>query len=249
MRIKITFYCDEVQSINLNYNYYLTSLIYKLLSKSDAEYTTFLHDEGYVLNNKGYKMFTYSMLMPKKYFIEKGFLNIQGIMNWFVSSPSKDFIFNLIDSLSKVERVKIGDGYFSIIGLEWVKDTVFTEHMKFRCLSPISTATAYLCEDRSLKKRDLYIEDKRFTDNLRLNLLSKYEVIYGEAPLDTRLQIRFIDIEGYKRGKLINYKNGVKVKGYLAPLEIYGNPALIQIAYECGFGDRNSLGLGMVEVI
>ena len=27
-----------------------------------------------------------------------------------------------------------------------------------------------------------------------------------------------------------------------------GNPELIQIGYECGFGDKNSAGFGMVEV-
>ena len=46
---------------------------------------------------------------------------------------------------------------------------------------------------------------------------------------------------------LVDYK-GIKIKGIMCPFGVSGSPALIQIGYECGFGDKNSAGFGMAEV-
>ncbi|CDF58751.1 CRISPR-associated endoribonuclease Cas6 [Thermobrachium celere] len=66
--------------------------------------------------------------------------------------------------------------------------------------------------------------------------------MYNKLPDDTRFDITF------ERNipKLIHYKDGIKIKGYLVDCEITGNPELIEVAYECGLGDRNSLGFGMI---
>ena len=45
---------------------------------------------------------------------------------------------------------------------------------------------------------------------------------------------------------LINYKR-IKVRGVLYPLHVSGSRELMQIGYECGFGDKNSAGFGMEE--
>jgi CRISPR-associated endoribonuclease Cas6 len=52
--------------------------------------------------------------------------------------------------------------------------------------------------------------------------------------------------------KLITIKQGredeTKVRGFMCPLKIEGNPALIALAYESGLGEKNSLGFGMLEL-
>ena len=47
--------------------------------------------------------------------------------------------------------------------------------------------------------------------------------------------------------RLVDYK-GTKIRGVVAPFHVIGAPELIHIGYECGFGDKNSMGFGMVEV-
>ena len=47
--------------------------------------------------------------------------------------------------------------------------------------------------------------------------------------------------------RLIDYK-GIKVPGVLCPLRVSGSRELMQIGYECGFGDKNSAGFGMVGI-
>ena len=52
---------------------------------------------------------------------------------------------------------------------------------------------------------------------------------------------------GGRISKLIDSK-GMKIHGYQAPLTVAGPPELLRIGYACGFGDRNSQGVGMVEM-
>jgi CRISPR-associated endoribonuclease Cas6 len=40
----------------------------------------------------------------------------------------------------------------------------------------------------------------------------------------------------------------IDVIGIQAPFTIEGDPELIKVGYECGFGEKNSMGFGMAEV-
>jgi len=52
--------------------------------------------------------------------------------------------------------------------------------------------------------------------------------------------------------KLITLKEGrsdeTKIKGTLAPFRLQAPRELIEVGYECGFGEKNSMGFGMVKV-
>ena len=249
MRIRITLMSKGRQTIDINYNHALSSLIYRLIQESDSIYSTFLHNKGYEINNKHYKLFTFSLLQPEYYIVEGSNMSIEGKVYLYISSPMKEFLLSLIESLTKYPVIRIGTGQFKVINIEATADPSFTRQMKFKCISPLTISTAYMNENSRLVKRNLYIEDKRFTDNIKTNIISKYELIHGKKPEDTEFNISFMNVEKYKRGKLINLKNGIKIKGYLAIFEVCGNPELIETAYECGIGDRNSLGMGMIEAI
>ena len=44
----------------------------------------------------------------------------------------------------------------------------------------------------------------------------------------------------------INFK-GTNIIGFMAPFEVTGNPALIETGFEAGFGEKGSMGFGMVK--
>jgi len=249
MRIKLTLESIGKQIIDINYNYSLSSMIYSLIREANSDYSNFLHKQGYEINNKHYKLFTFSLLQPESYRVNGSDLIIDGKVALYISSPMKEFIFSLIESLTSYPEVKINKGKFRVKDIEVMTEPKFSRSMKFKCISPLTISTAFLKENSKLRKLDLYLEDKRFVDNLRSNIISKYEILHGEKPQDTTFDVNFIDIDKYRRGKLINYKSGIKIKGYLVPFEVNGNPELIAAAYACGLGDRNSLGMGMIEVI
>jgi CRISPR-associated endoribonuclease Cas6 len=51
--------------------------------------------------------------------------------------------------------------------------------------------------------------------------------------------------------KLITLKEGrsdeTKIKGTLAPFRLRAPRELMEVGYECGFGEKNSMGFGMVK--
>jgi len=48
--------------------------------------------------------------------------------------------------------------------------------------------------------------------------------------------------------RLVDYK-GTKIKAIMAPFVVRGSPELMEMGYEAGFGEKNSMGFGMVEVV
>jgi CRISPR-associated endoribonuclease Cas6 len=60
VRLLLTLQTDKAnQPIPINYQYPISAAIYKILQNADADYSAFLHEEGY---GKGFKLFTFSDL-------------------------------------------------------------------------------------------------------------------------------------------------------------------------------------------
>lgn len=248
MRIKLNLEALSLQKLNLNYNYYLSSFVYNKLEEYNQSYARFLHDEGYKLNNKRYKLFTFSQLFPERYSIEGADLIFEGVVKWYVSSPVNEFLVYFINSLMYTKVIKIGNNELNVESVEITIEPKYAEEMHFKCLSPVTIATSEPNDEGEYIKRDLNIWESKYKENIRNNICAKYEAVYSQRYRDEDIEISFIDVEKHKRGKLINYKDGIKIKGYMAPIKLSGNIELIKIAYECGVGDRNSLGFGMLEV-
>jgi CRISPR-associated endoribonuclease Cas6 len=122
--------------------------------------------------------------------------------------------------------------------------------MHLRCLSPIVISVAQERDGRLLA-RYLRADDPRLSEALRQNLLKKFWVVYGRAPHDSELSVEFdkeyVRRKGEEVYRLVDYK-GTKIKGIMAPFVVRGSAELIEIGYEAGFGEKNSMGFGMVEV-
>ena len=94
-------------------------------------------------------------------------------------------------------------------------------------------------------------DDPQFSELIRHNLIRKHEAIHGRTPQDETLSFRFDERYIHRKQgrvtRLVDFK-GIKIRGILCPFRVSGSVALIQTGYECGFGDKNSAGFGMVEV-
>lgn len=113
MRVQFTLFPTNKKSIlPINYNYFLTSLIYKIINNSSEDYSGFLHDEGYKLgeSKKGFKLFTLSMLKGGKFRLERYEIVFPGgHIQWEISSPVNDFIQHLIAGVfTEGKKRKIG---------------------------------------------------------------------------------------------------------------------------------------------
>ncbi len=61
MRFKLTLQAlNKGNCIPFNYQYPLSSAIYKIIQSANSEFATFLHDKGYGDGHKSFKLFTFS---------------------------------------------------------------------------------------------------------------------------------------------------------------------------------------------
>ena len=248
MKLEIELYTDEKKVINLNYNYYITSTIYKLIEDYNMSYSKYLHDEGYKLGNKKFKLFVYSRLIPDKFNLQGPNMTIAaGRTRLYINSPIKEFINSLGNSLVKKGEVRIGKEMFQVKNI-YLKDNYnFDYKTEFKTLSPIVITTKEEI-DGEIKPRTVYITEDKFVENIKNNLLKKYFLVNGKLPDDMNINISFDEryIEKNKRGNLIDFK-GIKIKGFICPFTMKCASDLKRVAIDCGIGENNSIGMGYIE--
>ena len=250
MRIQILADVGKGISFPLNYNHMLVGVIYRFLAESNPEYADFLHDEGYEAGEKRFKLFTFSQLMAERRRIIGESIQFRSTLTWFVSSPVEQFLSHFADTLLTQGRLSIGSHHLKIIDVTIPRTPRFQPAMRFRCLSPI-VMSAVRQNDGQRRTHYCLPDDPELSELIRRNLLRKHQAIHARIPQDDRLSFRFDDrYIQRKQGRvtrLIDF-NGIKIRGIMCPFSVSGSPTLIQVGYECGFGDKNSAGFGMVEV-
>lgn len=250
MRIKIIADVGEGLTLPMSYNHLLVGIIYRFLETSNPEYASFLHDEGYAAAEKRFKLFTFSQLMAERRRILGEQIHFRSDLSWYVSSPAERFLSHFADTLLTEGRFSLGRHQLRVKDVSVPRVPRFQSNMQFRCLSPIVMTTV---REYNGKPSMYYCrpDDAAFSDLIRQNLLRKHTAIYGHPPRDDALEFAFDERYIQKRRgrvtRLVDYK-GIKIKGVMCPFRVSGSVALIQTGYECGFGDKNSAGFGMVEI-
>ena len=250
MRIKIT--CDIGEGIRLpiNYNYFLSGVIYRFLRESNPEYAQFLHQDGYEVENRRFKLFTFSQLMAKRE-IRGDQIHFRSPLTWYVSSSQEPFLQNFAAALMETGILQVERHRLRVNDVEVLPPPRFGQRMTFRCLSPVTMSTKRERADR-LDTHYCLPDDPQFSELVRQNLIRKYEAVHQQPPEEKSFAMTFdqeyIDKRKGRVTRLVNFK-GTKIRGVVSPFHIIGAPALIRVGYECGFGDKNSMGFGMVEVL
>jgi len=261
MRIKLTLQpFDKESSIPLNYQYYLSSAIYRIIEQSSTEYATQLHNAANLNFGKSFKHFCFSQLYPQHSFVKDGAIHLNGDrIIWYVGMSIDDTLKHFIVGLFEKREFFIGNdrNRFMVQFVELLPEPKYTQRMNFRMLSPV-TASIPVKNFGKLQARYLFADDPQLSDILRSNILERYKALYHRLPENQSFFVKpdaeYIDKRGgaQKVSKLITIKEGTeaetRVRGFLCPLTIEGNPELIKLAYDSGLGEKGSMGFGMLEV-
>ncbi len=253
MRLLITLRAGRIPyTIPFAYTHHLAAVIYGFLQKSSRDYARFLHDEGYRVGAKRFKLFTFSQLfIPKRTLTPQGILCHSHELFWQISSPVTEFVEHLAQGLLQLGQMRLGEHELLIERVQVVPRPQFSHEMRLRCLSPLVVSAAQEHKGK-LFARYLRADDPQLSEALRQNLLKKFCVVYGREPYTSELGVEFdkeyLRRKGEETYRLVDYK-GTKIKGIMAPFVVRGSPELIELGYEAGFGEKNSMGFGMVEVV
>jgi len=270
MRIKIELSNNEPElTLPVDDNDLIVGLIYNILRNSSPRYAFFLHNEGYAIlnkdgNTKNFKLFTYSPFCFKG----RNSLPVSGDgtivtkeqqLHLFISSSKDVFMEHFTDGCKITPQLLIYNSSnkqqtLEIKKVKKLEPLVISNDMRFVMLSPI------ICSrNNSDGKPDyLFPWDMEFEEVLYMNLCDKYQAIHGKpfglSSDKFRLELDHDYIERKKSSvqKLVTLKKGqkdeTKIKGTFAPFRLKAPRELMEIGYECGFGEKNAMGFGMVKV-
>ena len=182
-----------------------------------------------------------------------------GSINFFVSSPFEtDFPQHFINGLLSADIVKIGNksggSNFEISSVTQEKSPILSNIEKYELLSPASVSTVTSEND---KKKIYYFraDDDGVEEALCQNLLRKYETLNRKpysGYLNINLDKEYIAHHRKKLSKLVKIREGLanetRIKAFYCPLKIEAETDMQQLAWDCGIGERNSMGFGCLGI-
>ena len=233
---------------------------YHVVSNSSSEYAERLREQGYRLDKRTFKLFTFSPLIPGGHRLWR--MNGDGTMttdarsvSLMISSGKVEFVEHLVVGLLHQPFVQIGQQRFRVEAVKKLEPPELGDDMPFIMLSPLVCPAK---RDGEKYQRFLLPGDEDFERVLLENLLGKYEALCGKSYEGESTELRFEVPEEYverKHGKitkLITLKEGLpdetKIRGTFAPFRLRVSKELMEVGYYCGFGGLNAQGFGMVKV-
>lgn len=239
MRLRIVFYADKDLILPLHYNHLIQKNIYDAL---DLDYGNFLHDEGFEYGSRHFKLFTFSKLVVENKEIMKDKIVIKkGQVNLTLSTIDERFIFSFIKGILKRKKFVFNEGELGIEEVYARKD------IKFNKLVALTISPVVVKKYSHDKRDDFYkISDELFIEKIKENLLKKYFAYYNRE-YDKELSMEILDKNRTK--KVVDYYKKYPYEGYLAGFILKGEKDILDIAYSCGLGNKNSQGFGCIEKI
>ncbi|SEG40814.1 CRISPR-associated endoribonuclease Cas6 [Algoriphagus boritolerans] len=260
MRFKLTLErADQRRFIPINYQYELSSAIYRVIERGNEDFSAFLHDEGYRLGNKPFRLFTFSrvFLDKQRVHINQGRIEHLGTraelwVSFLIDRAAEEFIKGLFLGQQFFLGDQISGVNYQVSKIEATAPVYFQRNMYYRCLSPI------LIKEKRAAGGANYLDPShpKYGELLVQNLISKWaaQAIAGVEQKGESFQD--LDYRFEPVGKI--YKNGVVIKqmtpqeskliGYSFEFILEGPEELHEIGYYSGFGHLNSQGFGCVEV-
>lgn len=248
-------------SIPIDYRYYFSSWIYKVISTADHDFGQWLHDQGFREKHKKFKLFCFGDIKPRS-------IAIKAIENRIVlrESPSTvEVSFYIDDAMKRFiegvfidQRFALGDkdrrADFIVREAQLYSEPQWESEMIFVATSPIlikQSRGKREGADHIGPTADCYAE--LFIDNL----IHKYQSVHGDEDLssDIRNHCHFTLEPGTIKTKLHTVYGGggrsiSQMKGFLYTFKLKAPKELMRIGYYGGFGSQNSvLGYGMTNLI
>lgn len=219
----------------------LSAIIYNQIT--DSELANELH------SSNSFKFFTFSQIfIPEREISDEGIISKNGYMSFTISSPDDFLLKNIIQgSLDQTEINFIGQKWL-IERMELFDNPDFSNKMKFKTLSPVTVKIKKEI-DGKLKTFDL-APGEEFFHQLEKNLIKKYCKFNNLENTDKEIKIS--SESGEYKNKRIRIGNGSQTtyhRAYMMDFILEGDVDLIKFAYDCGLGEKNSMGFGMLRMM
>lgn len=239
---------NDQKDISLEYHK-LQGFVYNLLMESGYP---LLHDK------KGYKPFCFSNIFPY------GDMKEGDLRHFIIASPGSSIIESVNAYLEKRENqpIYIGDCAFDLDGWKIMKTQLTKEKVRISTATPILLRIPsynydlYRVPQEERKPRYIYwrpqISFEAFIKQLTENLIKKYNEFYGSA-IET-----FPLFQEFLFRKMVHTRYIIEGRSYGAAGSMWEfswsymddtQRRIIEFGLDAGFGERNSMGFGFVNLV
>lgn len=258
MRFLLTLQVKRGSILPLNYQYPLAAWIYKCIHRADSDFAQMLHSQGFSANGKPFKFFTFSRLnVPQREIYQDRLIiksaEVQVTLSFLVEQAAEKFVTGVFLH----QHVGLGDTQsqvdFEVTRIE-ARPAPTGTRLQLHTLSPIVVSQP-VHNGSTLRAVFLSPQDPGYAEYFLKNLISKYQAyaeVTGNSISPTgHNELRWQLLPGPVRSRLVTIKAGTpqqtQVRGFDFSFEISGPEPLLRIGLLAGFGEKNSLGFGMVR--
>ena len=236
LRIKITMQKKDF-TLPIAYKHAIQGTIYHMFPKTKEG--EFFHDEGYRIENKVFKMFTFSDLKGKYSIVDRKII-FDEYTTLYIASLNEEFIRYIYDYLCRNSILFINHQEVKVVSID-IEDLQPFSGIQKKTIITLSPVTAYKTENRYTT---YYKPSDDEFENLVLENIKKKAEAYG-YPLET-LHFHVINVD-YEKKQLIKFKNTL-YEAYRIRMSVEADYDTLSIIYNTGLSSKGSCGFGMIEV-
>ncbi len=241
MRVSLQFDANAPIVLPRSYNHEIQGFIYRNLPAEDAAK---LHNRGFPYEKRTFKLFTFSRIQGV-YTIDyaKQTISFEPPVVLKIASPIEWILQGMVEGLLRRQTSFLSKSELVLRHIQVEIPPDLTSPLKIEMLSPMTVYTTYRKPD-GRKRVDYYSPfEADFAQQISDNLCKKYLLVHGE-PISAEVQLK--PLFSGSRERNIRFKQSF-FKAWDGIYRLDGDPELIQVAYDCGLGAKNSMGFGMWE--
>ncbi|BCV24228.1 CRISPR-associated endoribonuclease [Gelria sp. Kuro-4] len=247
MRVQIEFVPADGREhvgVPLHYNKAVQGLIYALIRPTLPH----LHDEGYTSSGRAMRLFVFSRLLGKVIEVKNGCLVFRAPVAVKVASPHDSFIEALAEGLLRTPTIDLAGVKLVFSGLSVQKAAGFPSNCAlFTAISPVTVYSTLFTSEGKKKTYYYHPSEPEFAQQIKVNLGRKAALLGLGPKITESIALKSVRVRSSDQ-KVLYFKDTV-VKGWLGQYVFEGDPAMLQVALDCGIGAKNSQGFGMLELI
>lgn len=258
MRFELTLNRTTKQRmLPMDYQYYISAWIYKVLKHADKAFADFLHNKGYGKDEedtKLYKLFCFSRLnfgKPKLWKEKKLFEISTHEIKLQISFDVNETATIFIKGLFMAQEFYLGDKFngidFKVSNVAALPEPEFAETMHYRLQTPwvISFQT-----ENDKHPQYLSPKDESFEQLAIKHLVEKHNNTRNQKSILAE-QIKFTPTSDFKRAGFLmkpDTKEQTRVVGNLFEFELTAPVDIQKMIWSAGVSEKSSTGFGWCEV-
>lgn len=244
MRLTITLSAPGKVILPIHHNHLIQAAIYELIEQPGLR--QFLHEEGFALGNRRFRLFTFSRLLGRiKVDRANGQMLFHPPLQLVICSPLDLLLREFGNTLLRRGMIRLGQARLEVESIAVKENAVRAGQVTVRMLSPLVT---YSTLEQDHRHYTYYYSpfEPRFGELVTANLTKKYILIHGRPVAENGFRISPATV-GPRDMKVVKYE-AIVIKGWMGTYHLSGDPQLLEVALDAGLGAKNPQGFGCCEI-